>query len=152
MRLARTPATALSLTIALLTVGLAATAGTAAAGSEDPIVQEDYIAATSTAQNMPVQHQMSACASDVNVGGLCEEPVPTETNLVVLVDDAALGRVPFHWQGVTADGETDPCPHGHSLGEDTMVLPPGCPTVDVYIGAPATTGTITIKEGGFVII
>jgi hypothetical protein len=144
--------TALGLTIALLGVGLVATAGTAVAGGDDVVTQQEYVAGLSTRQDLPVQQWTNACTDEANVGGLCEEPVPTETNLVVLVDDRALDRVPFHWQALNADGEMANCPHGHSVGEDPLSLPPGCPNVDVYVNAPATQGQITIKHGDVVIL
>lgn len=142
---------ALGLAIILVTVGLVGMAGTAAA-DDDVVTHQRYVAGTSTPQNLPVQHRTHACTGEVNVGGICDEPVPTETNLVILVDDSVLGRIPFHWQSTNADGEVGDCPGGHSVGETTLNVPPDCAHVDVYTGAPATEGTITIKEDEVVII
>lgn len=148
-----TTARVLGLTIALLAVGLGATAATASAQNDDTTVtHQRYVGALSTPQNLPVQHKMAVCGPGANVGGLCDEPVPTETNLAIRVHDTVLGGIPFHWQSTDADGEAGECPGGHSVSHATLNVPPGCGFVDVYVGAPATVGTITIEEADAVII
>jgi hypothetical protein len=147
----------LELVLAIALVGLVLPAG--AVASEEPYVEERYVGGASTSNSMPVpEHQtFTVCTDEAKVGGICEEPVPTQTNLVVLVDDDVLDRVPFHWQATDGDGNEDGCPGGHTIGEDTLNLPAECTHIDAAEGCqafadvdPVPGGEIPLSEGDLV--
>lgn len=88
----------------------------------------------------------------VVVGGVCAVPLGDATTVTIVVEDAAWGAArgggtPFryHFFGGSAPDVT--CATGATAwGEATIVVPPGCTEVSVYLSELATTGTITVAR------